>query len=359
VSVTLRCVEQQIRFCSTGDGVRLAYATHGHGPPIVKAAHWLTHLEYDWRSPVWRHWLQELGTGHRVVRYDERGCGLSDREPHRLTLDAFVEDLATVVDAAGLERFALLGASQGGAAAIAYAARHPERVTHLVLYGAYARGRMRRAVSAEQREEAALLQSLVRVGWGRDDPVFRRVFTSRFLPEGSPEQMAWFDELQRVSATPASAERLRAVWAQIDVSDLLERIESSTLVVHVRGDAVVPFEEGRRLAARIQGARFLPLEGRNHALLADEPAWPIFLAELRAFVGTRADAPAAAIEELSPRELEVLRLVAAGLPNEEIAERLVLSVRTVERHLSNAYGKLRLSGKSARAAAAARIAKIA
>jgi pimeloyl-ACP methyl ester carboxylesterase/DNA-binding CsgD family transcriptional regulator len=351
-------VEQRIRFCTADDGVRIAYATHGHGPALVKAAHWLTHLEHDWRSPVWRHWHEGLGAGHMVLRYDERGCGLSDREPERLTLDAFVDDLATVVDAAGLDRFALLGASQGGAVAIAYAARHPERVSHLILCGAYARGRMRRAVSAEQREEAELLQSLVRVGWGRDDPAFRRVFTSRFIPEATPELVAAFDELQRVSATPEGAERLRAAWMHIDVGDLLERIEAPTLVAHVRGDAVVPFEEGRRLAAGIRDARLLPLQGRNHLMLAGEPAWAAFLAELRAFLGTRAEEPAGELGELSPREVEVLRLVAAGLANEEIAERLALSVRTVERHLSNAYAKLRLSGRSARAAAAARIARV-
>jgi pimeloyl-ACP methyl ester carboxylesterase/DNA-binding CsgD family transcriptional regulator len=345
-------MEQVIRFCSAADGVRLAFAAHGRGPVIVKAAHWLTHLEYDWRSPVWRHWLDGLGTGHRVVRYDGRGCGLSDRDPGHLTLDAFVEDLAAVIDAAGLDRFALLGASQGGAVAIAYAVRYPERVSHLVLYGGYARGRTRRAPSAEEREEAELLQSLVRVGWGRDDPVFRRVFTTRFLPGATPEQMAWFDELQRVSTSAETAERLRAVWSEIDVTDLLERVQAPTLVAHARDDAVVPFEEGRLVSARIPNARFLPLDSRNHVLLADEPAWAVFLAELHAFLGTRPAEPAPVPEELSTRELAVLRLVAAGLANDEIAERLSVSVRTVERHLSNSYGKLRLSGRSARAAAA-------
>lgn len=183
-------MEQEIRFCATPDGVLLAYAVHGRGPVLVKAAHWLTHLERDWRSPVWRHWLDGLGTGHRVVRYDGRGCGLSDRHPGALSLEAFVVDLATVVDAAGLDRFALLGASQGGAVAIAYAVQYPDRVSHLVLCGGYARGRTRRAGTSAEREETALLQSLVRVGWGRNDPVFRRVFTTRFLPGATPEQMA-------------------------------------------------------------------------------------------------------------------------------------------------------------------------
>jgi pimeloyl-ACP methyl ester carboxylesterase/DNA-binding CsgD family transcriptional regulator len=348
-------MEQVIRFCTAPDGVRLAYAAHGHGPVIVKAAHWLTHLEHDWRSPVWRHWLEGLGEGHRVVRYDERGCGLSDRDPGQLSLDAFVGDLESVVDAAGLDRFALLGASQGAAVAIGYAVRHPERVSHLVLCGGYARGRLRRAGSVEDREEAALLQSLVRVGWGRADPAFRRVFTMRFVPDATLEQMTWFDELQRMSASPETAERLRAVWAEIDVTDLLDAVRAQTLVAHARHDAVVPFEEGRMSSAAIPDARFLPLESRNHVLLAGEPAWPAFLAGLREFLGTTRDptSPEVPVAELSPREVMVLRLVAAGLGNDEIARELSLSVRTVECHLSNCYGKLRLSGRTARVAVAA------
>jgi pimeloyl-ACP methyl ester carboxylesterase/DNA-binding CsgD family transcriptional regulator len=346
-------VEQQIRFCVAEDGVRLAYATHGRGSPLVKAANWVTHLEFDWHSPLWRHWWTELGRSHQVVRYDQRGFGLSDRDPDRLTLDAFVGDLEAVVDAAGLERFALLGISQGGAAAICYTVRHPERVSHLVLCGAYARGRMTRDLSPEQREEAELLQSIVRVGWGRADPVFRRVFTTRFVPEATPEQMEWFDELMRISSTPEMAGRMRDVWGEVDVTDLLDQVTAPTLVAHARDDGAVPFEEGRQLATRIPNARLLPLASRNHVLLATEPAWPVFVAELNAFLGVRPSASTVAVEELSARELEVLRLVASGLSNEQIAEQLYLSARTVERHLSNIYAKLGVSGKAARAAAAA------
>ena len=347
-------MEQRIRFCTASDGVRLAYAVHGSGPPLVRAGHWLTHLEFDWESPIWRHWLRELGRGHTVVRYDQRGCGLSDRNPERISLDVLVRDLEAVVESAGFERFALLGVSGGGPVAISYAVRHPERVTHLVLYGAYARGRMKRDLIAGQREEVELLQSLVRVGWGRDDPIFRRVFTTLFVPGATEEEMDWYDALQRASATPEDAERLRAASSEIDVTDLLPSVTVPTLVAHARGESAVPFAEGRLLAAGIPGARFLPLEGRNHILLADEPAWPAFLAGLREFLGAEEMPAGDEFEDLSPREREVLRLVADGLSNEEIGERLFLSVRTVERHLSNVYAKLRVSGRAARVAAAAR-----
>jgi pimeloyl-ACP methyl ester carboxylesterase/DNA-binding CsgD family transcriptional regulator len=349
-------VEQRIRFCTSPHGVTIAYAEHGRGPAVVKAANWLTHLEHDWRSPVWKHWLEELARGHRVIRYDQRGCGLSDREVEALSLESFVADLEAVVDAAQLDRFALLGLSAGGAVAIAYAARHPERVSHLVVCGGYARGRAERGLSPEERAETELLQSVIRVGWGRPDPLFRRVFTTRFIPGGTAEQLEWFDELQRVSVSPETAERLRACWGEIDVTGLLDAVDVPTLVAHARGDAVVPFTEGRLLATRIRDARLLPLEGRNHILLEHEPAWPVFLAELRDFIGTRASdlSPRQSLDDLTQREIEVLELVADGLSNEEIGARLFVSTRTVERHLSNMYVKLRLSGKAARAAAAAR-----
>jgi pimeloyl-ACP methyl ester carboxylesterase/DNA-binding CsgD family transcriptional regulator len=350
---TISPLEQQIRFCTTPDRVRLAYATHGNGPPLVKAANWLTHLEFDWESPVWRHWLEQLGRGNTLVRYDERGCGLSDWEVEDLSPEAWVSDLETVVDAAGLDRFALLGVSQGGAIALAYAVRHPERVTHLVLYGAYARGRMKRDLSPGAREEAEMLLSLIRVGWGRANPAFRHVFSELFVPGGTPEQLQWFDELARTSTSPEMAERLERAWYQIEVTALLGKVTVPTLVAHGRDDAMIPFAEGRLLATSIPGARFLPLESENHILLAEEPAWPVFLAGVRQFLGSEL-APQGEISELSPREIDVLALVATGLSNEEIAERLYLSVRTVERHLTNIYAKLRLSGKAARAAAAAR-----
>jgi pimeloyl-ACP methyl ester carboxylesterase/DNA-binding CsgD family transcriptional regulator len=333
------------------------------GRPLVRAAHWLTHLEHDWASPIWRHWLDALARDRTVVRYDERLCGLSDRDTARIGLDAWIDDLEAVVDAVGLDRFPLLGFSQGGAIAIGYALRHPELVSNLVLCGAYGRGRMRR--DAAQREEAELLLELMRVGWGREDPAFRNVFTSHFVPEATPEEVRAFDEMQRLSCTAEDAVRLSRAWYEIDVTGLLERVRTPTLVMHLRDDGIVPFEEGRVLAAGIPGARLVSLEGRNHLFRASDPGFERFLAELRSFVATEHEPPPRRPERdrearaaLSPQELEVLELVADGLSNDEIAERLVLSGRTVERHLSNVYAKLGVSGKAARAAAAARFADL-
>ncbi|HEX9615828.1 MAG TPA: alpha/beta fold hydrolase [Anaerolineales bacterium] len=277
-------LEQRISYCRSWDGTQLAYAASGSGAPLVKAANWLSHLEFDWHSPVWRHWLEAFSRDHTLIRYDERGCGLSEREVAEISFEAWVRDLEAVVDAAGLERFVLLGLSKGASIATAYAARHPERVTRLVLYGGYARGRELRDVDAGKLEEIRLLYQLVRVGWGKESPAFRQVFTTLFIPEGTPEQLAWFNELQRISAWPQTASRIIQSSAQVDVSDLAKKIEAPTLVMHARQDALIPLEEGRRLAGSIPGARFVLLEGKNHILLENEPAWGQFMAEVKAFL---------------------------------------------------------------------------
>ncbi len=271
-----RAMRQDIAFARSADGTRIAWARHGHGPPLVRVGTWLTHLEHDWSSPVWTHWLNELSRRFTVIRYDDRGSGLSDRTDD-ISVDAWLADLEAVVDAARVERFALLGMSQAGALGVLYAVRHPERVSHLILYGAYARGMLARDPSPEDREEAELHARLIKVGWGRADPVFRRVFTMSFIPGANETQLRWFDELQRLSTPTETALRSHEVRAEIDVSAAATTLTVPTLVLHAVADQAVPFEEGRRLAALIPGARFVPLDGRNHILLADEPAWPAFL----------------------------------------------------------------------------------
>jgi pimeloyl-ACP methyl ester carboxylesterase len=276
---------QEIHFCTASDGVRIAYALAGKGPPLVKAANWLNHLEYDWQSPVWSHLLHALAAEHQLIRYDERGNGLSDWDVDDISFDAFVRDLESVVEATGLQRFALLGISQGCAVSIAYAVRHPERVSHLVLYGGYARGRRMRG-SQQEIDQADALITLMRQGWGKENPAFRHIFTSLFIPGGTTEQMNWFDELERVTTTAENAIRIREAMNNIEISDLLPRVAVPTLVLHCRSEAVVPFEEGRRLAAGIPGARFIALEGNNHIVLEGDPGWERFLDETRAFLKT-------------------------------------------------------------------------
>lgn len=345
-----RRVKQHVRFCTATDGVRLAYAVHGSGLPLVRVATWLTHLEFDGESPVWRHWLRSLGERHALVRYDERGCGLSDAAVGEPSADVWVDDLETVIDAVGLERFALLGISQGAAIAVAYAARYPDRVSDLILYGGYARGRRFRG----QDEEEDAIVAAIRAGWTAPNPAFRRVFSMLFVPDGTAEQMAWFEDLLRRSTTAETAIRLYRARGGLDVSAQAPLVRARTLVMHARDDRVVPVQEGRLLATMIPGARYVLLESANHILLEHEPAWDAFLSELTAFLGTDAGPSRPAGEAgLSARELQVIQLVSEGLTNEEIAGRLSLSVRTIERHLTNTYAKLRVSGKAGRAAAAA------
>jgi DNA-binding SARP family transcriptional activator/pimeloyl-ACP methyl ester carboxylesterase len=275
---------QDVRFCHAADLVRLAYAVEGSGPPLVKAANWLSHLEYDWESMLWRHWLLELTSRYRVLRYDERGCGLSDWNTTSFNIEAWIDDLATVVDAAGFERFPLLGISQGAAVAVEYAARHPDRVSALVLYGGYVHGRVIRARTDEELRLARLMPELAELGWGRDEPTFRQVFTARFMPEGTREQWDEFNELQRLTTSATNAARFLRGFGMIDVTDAAQRVTCPTLVVHVRGDLAPPLTEGRLLASLIPGSRFVSLEGHNHLMLANEPAWPRFVDEMNRFL---------------------------------------------------------------------------
>jgi pimeloyl-ACP methyl ester carboxylesterase/DNA-binding winged helix-turn-helix (wHTH) protein len=278
-----RDLRQDIHFCTAPDGTRIAYAEVGSGLPLVKTANWLSHLEYDWQSPVWKHLLHALAANHRLIRYDARGNGLSDWEVNEISLEAFVHDLESVVEATGLQRFDLLGMSQGCAVSIAYAVRHPERVRHLVLYGGFARGKRRRGSSRDMEQSDALL-TLMRQGWGQENPAFRQIFTSLFFPGGTAEQMQWFNDLQRITTSPENAVRIRQAVDDIDVSELLPQVKAPALVLHCRNDAVHPFDEGRRLAAGIPGARFVALEGSNHVILESDPAWPRFIEEISNFL---------------------------------------------------------------------------
>jgi len=280
---------QEIRYCTTADGIRLAYATSGQGPPLVKASNWLTHLDFEWGSPIWRHWWESLSEHHRVVRYDERGNGMSQRDVPNVNFDTWVQDLETVVDAAELDRFALLGISRGAPIAIAYAVEHPERVSRLVLYGGFAAGLNHTGTPAELEARRAL-SSLIRLGWGLNNPAFAKVFTCRFIPRATPAHEAWLDELQRVSTSPENAAHLMQTDDDIDVRPLLPQVRVPTLVIHCDDDRAVLPEQGRELAASIPGARYVSLPSSNHLLMEDEPAWTLLLEELGRFLGWDAGA---------------------------------------------------------------------
>ncbi len=338
---------QSIRFARSHDGVRLAYASSGQGPTLIKAATWLSHLEYDWESPVWRHWLQALSARCRLLRYDERGCGLSDWNVPELSFDSWLRDFEAVVDAAGAERFAILGVSQGAPIAIAYAVKHPERVTHLVLQGGYARGRNLRAATPQQAEEAEMMCRLAEIGWGKSDPSFRQFFTTQFIPGGTPAQHEWFNELERISTSPANAARFMRAFNDIDVMALLPRVRCPTLVLHSQGDVRVPFDEGRLIASGIPGAQFVSIDSGNHLLLEHEPGWQRALEAITAFLPEQVAAQAdARIGGLSPRLLGLLDLMAQGRDNAQIAAVLGLSEKTVRNHITQLFARLEVDSRA-------------
>jgi pimeloyl-ACP methyl ester carboxylesterase/DNA-binding CsgD family transcriptional regulator len=303
----------------------------------------LTHIEFDWSSPVWRHWLAELSSDRTLVRYDGRGCGLSDWDAADLSFDAWVRDLEAVADAARLTRFALLGISRGGAIAIAYAARHPERVSHLVLYGAFVRGKSQ--VDIDEHEMAI---RLAETGWDRENPAVRQMFATLLQPDGTPEQHRSFTEMMRLATSARNAGRLLRESAALDVTSLATKVGCPTLVLHARNDARVPFEEGRLTASLIAGAQFVPLEGRNHILVESEPAWAHFVAELRAFLPEAMDRDAlrGGFADLSNRETEILEMIAEGIDNREIAARLALSEKTVRNHINSIFSKLDVQSRA-------------
>ncbi|WP_227537991.1 alpha/beta fold hydrolase [Marinobacter vulgaris] len=339
-------MRQRIGFCTTTDDVRIAYATAGRGTPLLRVGGWMTHIEHDLDSPIWSHWLRELTRNHTLARFDIRGSGLSDRDVNGQTLEAWVRDVEAVVDSLGWRRFPILGVCQGAAIAVLYAVRHPERVTHLVLYNAYAHGAFTEGMAGYRVEEAETLARMIEVGWARRTGAFREVFARLLSPSDAADQITWWDELQRLTAGRAMAARLWRGFHEIDIRDLLPQVSCPTLAAHVKGDTMVPFEAGRDLAGRIPRCRFLPLEGRNHILQPRDPGWRTFIEEVRRFL---ADEPhegvpaAAGFHELTRRERVVLNHVARGQSNAAIASALSLAPKTVRNHVSNISAKLAVS----------------
>lgn len=339
-------LKQKIRLCTAHDGVRLAYATSGNGPPLVKVGNWLTHLEFDLESPVWGYFLEALSKDHTLLRYDQRGTGLSDWNMDSCTFEDQVRDLETVIDAAGLNRFAMLCISQGTPVGITYAVRHPDRVSHLVLHGGYARGRRRRSTDPAHVEESEAMMKLMEIGWGKNDPAWRQFFTSQFIPGGTSEQHDWFNELQRISTSPANAVRLLRHFEQVDVTDLLPQVQCPTLVLHSTRDLRVPFAEGRIVAAGIEHARFVPLDSASHLMVESDPAWPRWQEEVREFLGTRAAPEDHRFATLTPRERELLELIAQGRDNAQIAAAMGLSDKTVRNHITSVFAKLEVEHRA-------------
>lgn len=344
-------MKQNIRFCTAPDGVSLAYATSGNGPPLVRVANWLTHLDLDWKGPIWSHWFREFSGDHTLIRFDLRGSGLSERSVEEQSLEVWRQDLETIIEDLGIDRFPLLGFCQGGAIALNYTVRHPGEVSHLILFDSYSQGNLVEGAPLRKKLETKALTKMIEVGWGRDDTaVFRRVFADLLMPDASEDERRWLAELQRQTTSQAMAARLWEEFHRIDVEQLAKQVNVPTLIFHVTGDKVVPFKAGKKLASLISDARFVPLESENHILLKDDPAWKRFVAEVKNFIGssgsqTVADDPQEVFPELTPRECEVLDLIAKGLTNDEIADRLFISPKTVRNHITRIFSKLNVNSR--------------
>jgi pimeloyl-ACP methyl ester carboxylesterase/DNA-binding CsgD family transcriptional regulator len=333
-------LRQHVRYVTTADGARLAWAESGNGSTVVKAANWLTHLEYELQSPIWKHWIEFFSSRNRLVRYDERGCGMSSWHTGALSLDQWSADLETVINAAQpAGPVTLLGISQGAATCIDYAIRHPERVSQIILWGGYSRGPYMRGTPAAESVYKAMIE-VARVAWAGDNPTFRQMYTSRFIPGGTSEQLRWWNDLCRESTTGAVIASLFEARAMVDISAALSRLGVPTLVLHGRGDQVVPVDEGRRLASGIAGAMYVELDSPNHVLLEAEPAWVRFQESVRFFMHAGESGVSTAFSALSSREREVLARMSEGLSNARIAEALRISEKTVRNHASNIFDKL-------------------
>jgi pimeloyl-ACP methyl ester carboxylesterase/DNA-binding CsgD family transcriptional regulator len=346
----MRAFRQSVFFTRSCDGVRLAYAVAGRGYPLIRVPTWISHVEHDWVSPVMRHLVTELASRHTLINYDCRGVGLSQRDVADMSLDAWVHDLEAVADATGHPRFALWGISGAPAIAIAYAVRHPERVSHLILCGGFVRGRLRRDGSPATLEKARVMAQLIGKGWGTEETAFRQVFTSLMVPGGTAEQWRWFTDMMRMAAAPETALRMLRFWQSLDVSDLARQVRCPTLVLHARRDAIVPYEEGQLMTSLIPGAEFVTLDSANHVILEDEPAWPQLVTAVRAFLrntGTAAgESRADGFDELTQREHELLDLIAQGLGNDVIARQLAITPKTVRNHINSIFGKLGVASRA-------------
>jgi pimeloyl-ACP methyl ester carboxylesterase/DNA-binding CsgD family transcriptional regulator len=336
-------MHQSIRLTKSSDGVAIAWAEAGKGPALVKASNWLTHLEYDWDSPVWRHWTRFFAEHYHYIRYDQRGGGMSEWDVADMSLERTIGDLETVIAAAEPKKpFVLVGISQGGPPAIHYAVTHPENVSHLILYGIFVQGRaVQNDREAEQRFRAMI--ALTRLGWGQNNPVYRQLFTSRFIPGATEEQIRWFNDLCRRTTRPEIAARIMESRLHVNVVDLLPRVSVPTLVLHARNDEAVPLSQGRLAAAGIPGAKFVELDSSNHILLETEPAWERFKEEVLVFTGRlaeSADTEDAVFAILSPREREILGKISEGCTNIEIGRQLFISEKTVRNHVTRIFDKL-------------------
>jgi pimeloyl-ACP methyl ester carboxylesterase/DNA-binding CsgD family transcriptional regulator len=333
----------QVRFCKSRDGTRIAYAVWGQGPPLIWATHWVHNLKFDRDSPVWRPWLAALSRRNSVICYDWRGCGLSDREPGDFSFERHVEDLESVVEAAKLRRFAYLGMANGAAIGMAYASKHPGRLSHLILYASWVRGRLRRKLTRDQIVEAETRLKVIGLGWSKENPAYEQFFTSLHMPDASDEQARSYNNQIRSATSPTNAVKLLSVFFQMDLSEIVPQIDCPTLVLHARNDSAISFDEGVSVAELIKDARFVPLESRNHVLLEGEPAWEQFTSEIDNFLAVPVGESAILgdmAQALTAREHQVIELIALGLDNEAISRKLGISKKTVRNQVSSVLKKV-------------------
>jgi len=331
---------QQIRFCTSRDGTRIAYAVCGSGPPLVFVAHFIHHLTFDWDSPVWRPWIAALARRHTLIRYDFRGVGLSDRDDVEFSFEKLVQDFEAVVKAAGVERFALFAMTAGARVVMPFVVSNPEQVSRLILYGTSPSGPLTRSAPPDQVENMRLQLKAMELGWQQEIPGYGTFFTALHIPDATAEQSCSFNDLLRLTTSPRNAVELLRTLVQSDMRDLLPQVRCPTLVLHARRSAVLRFDDGRTVAALVPDARFVPLETRNHILLAHEPAWQQFISEIEDFLPISEGAPAPLFDDLTARERDILELVAQGLSNDQVSSRLKISEKTVRNHVSTVLSKL-------------------